>query len=102
MQLDAVERGDVVARLIFTVNHAFDFDVHSGQWNLPISCEDLDEFGATGSRCRKYEFARCRCFARTTVLHRTIDDEVLVANRAEHSAKGVRRFSPGAVISRGW
>ncbi len=89
--LHPVEDAHVVPHRVVQIHLARHCDLHGAQRQLLLAREDLQELDAAGRDSGEEDLAGRDRLTRAAVLHRAVDDEVLVARAAEHAPEDVRR-----------
>ena len=98
-EMNGVEEADVAADRPRAIDHPVRRSTHGSERHFRIARDDAEKLhGARRNTGEKNLRGRQR-LAGTSVLHRTVDDEVLIAGVAEDAAEDVGRARLDAVLA---
>jgi len=99
VEANGVEGRYIGARLLRAIDGAIDVHAHASQRNVLVARDHVNQLDAArGDRGEKL-LDRRDLFTRATVLHGTIDDEMMRARRAHHATEDISRSSADVVFT---
>jgi len=102
VERDRVERREIGARLLRPVARTVDAHRYGSERYLLVARDHVYKLNAACGDRREEDLDGRDFLARTAILHWAVDDEVVIADAAQHAAEGVSRASTNVVLAKGW